>query len=159
PANGRASGAGRSELRAGLGPDQSAALRDRLLAEVGGLTSADLASNWARDALPAKNRLTESDAKALEAAFEQRLSQFPSPETIAAPNQRRPKRGEDVATDSAKPAPAKGIDKSILAVPSPRRYRNREHLRFVAGQPCLICGRKPSDAHHLRHAQPRALGR
>src|SRR5206468_3757354 len=33
------------------------------------------------------------------------------------------------------------------------------HLRFVAQQACLICGRKPSDPHHLRYAQPRALGR
>ena len=52
-----------------------------------------------------------------------------------------------------------GIDKSALAVPAPRRYRDREHLRYVAKQPCLICGRKPSDPHHLRHLQPRALGR
>src|SRR5262249_27789479 len=44
-------------------------------------------------------------------------------------------------------------------VAAPRRYRNREHLRFVAQQPCLVCGRKPSDPHHLRYAQPRALGR
>ena len=41
----------------------------------------------------------------------------------------------------------------------PRRYRNKEHLRFVARQPCLLCGRKPSDPHHLRYVQPRALGR
>ena len=42
---------------------------------------------------------------------------------------------------------------------TPRRYRNREHLRYVAKQPCLICGRRPSDPHHLRYLQPRALGR
>jgi len=53
----------------------------------------------------------------------------------------------------------RGIDKSVLAVAAPRRYRNREHLRYVAQQPCLVCGRKPSDPHHLRHVQPRALGR
>ena len=29
----------------------------------------------------------------------------------------------------------------------------------MAKQPCLICGRSPSDAHHLRFAQHRALGR
>jgi hypothetical protein len=39
------------------------------------------------------------------------------------------------------------------------RRRDREHLRFVASQSCLICARKPSDAHHLRFAQVRALGR
>jgi hypothetical protein len=32
-------------------------------------------------------------------------------------------------------------------------------VRFVAQQACLICGRKPCDAHHLRFAQSRALGR
>ena len=53
----------------------------------------------------------------------------------------------------------KGIDKSILAVAAPRRYRNREHLRYVAQQACLLCGRKPSDPHHLGFTQPRALGR
>src|SRR5262245_56047222 len=58
-ANGRANRAGRGELRASLDSKQSATLCDRLLAEVGSLTSADVAANWARDALPAKNRLSE----------------------------------------------------------------------------------------------------
>jgi hypothetical protein len=51
------------------------------------------------------------------------------------------------------------IDKGALALSEPRRYRDRAHLRFVSGQPCLLCGRRPSDAHHLRFVQPRALGR
>ena len=46
-----------------------------------------------------------------------------------------------------------------LAIAAPRRYRNREHLRYVAQQACLVCGRKPSDPHHLGFTQPRALGR
>src|SRR4029077_2258046 len=54
---------------------------------------------------------------------------------------------------------AEGIDKSVLVIATPRRYRNPEHLRYVAQQACLICGRKQSDAHHLRFTQPRALGR
>jgi hypothetical protein len=44
-------------------------------------------------------------------------------------------------------------------VAEPRRYRNKEHLRFVATRACLVCGRKPSDPHHLRFTQLRALGR
>jgi hypothetical protein len=52
-----------------------------------------------------------------------------------------------------------GIDKSVLAFSEPRRIRDMEHLRFVAAQACLVCGRQPSDAHHLRFAQPRALSR
>ena len=51
------------------------------------------------------------------------------------------------------------IDKSFLNLPEPRRYRDKTHLRFVGLQPCLLCGRTPSDPHHLRFAQPRALGR
>ena len=54
---------------------------------------------------------------------------------------------------------AEGIDKSVLVIATPRRYRNREHLRYVARQARLICGRKQSDPHHLRYLQPRALGR
>ncbi len=50
------------------------------------------------------------------------------------------------------------IDKSVLSLGEPKRIRSKDHLRFVAQQPCLICGRKPSHAHHLRHAQPRGLG-
>jgi DNA recombination protein Rad52 len=32
------------------------------------------------------------------------------------------------------------------------------HLAFVGRQPCLVCGRLPAHAHHLRFAQPRAMG-
>jgi len=36
--------------------------------------------------------------------------------------------------------------------------RSKEHLRFVAQQPCLICGRSPSHAHHVSFAQFKGLG-
>jgi hypothetical protein len=80
------------------------------------------------------------------------LDDSPSATQVAGPQQ-------SVATDGSDPGQAKGIDKSVLALATPRRYRNREHLRYVAQQPCLVCGRKPSDPHHLRFIQPRALGR
>jgi hypothetical protein len=71
---------------------------------------------------------------------------------------------EDLAAEFRPPrrvnnAVAWHIDKGALTLSEPRRYRDRAHLRFVSAQPCLICGRRPSDAHHLRFAQPRALGR
>jgi hypothetical protein len=50
------------------------------------------------------------------------------------------------------------IDKSLLMIPEPKRLRDKAHLQFVASQPCLVCGRQPADPHHLRFAQPRALG-
>jgi hypothetical protein len=36
--------------------------------------------------------------------------------------------------------------------------RDKEHRKFVTRQPCLVCGRVPSDPHHLTFTQPRALG-
>jgi hypothetical protein len=39
------------------------------------------------------------------------------------------------------------------------RLRDKEHCKFVAAQPCIVCGRAPSEAHHIRFAQPRAFGR
>jgi hypothetical protein len=63
---------------------------------------------------------------------------------------RRRRRGRDRATS---------VNKTVLALPVPRRIRDREHVKSVAKQPCLVCGRRPADAHHLRFAQPSALGR
>jgi len=67
-----------------------------------------------------------------------------------------------VATPPLAPAaaelPPTRIDKSQLAIAEPKRLRDKAHLRFVTAQPCLICGRQPADPHHLRFAQPRAIG-
>ena len=73
------------------------------------------------------------------------------------------KTGEDnaaappLAPAAPAPRPAK-IDKSQLVIAEPKRLRDKAHLKFVASQPCLVCGRQPSDPHHLRFAQPRAIG-
>jgi hypothetical protein len=147
-----------------LDPEQSAVLRETLLVEVGNITSVDVASAWAREALTAKNSLTASDAHLVEDAFERRLAEVPSPEAAAPSNSEFPVPqmvGPQVnaTTESADPGQAKGIDKSALTIAAPRRYRNRAHLRYIAQQACLLCGRKPSDPHHLGFTQPRALGR
>jgi hypothetical protein len=165
--NGHARVATRPEPRVVLAADQSAALRDRLLAEIGNISSTELAASWARAALGAKNSLTAGDAKVVEDAFEQRLSLLgPSSETTISSDNDRSDPEVEVVGPPQPPRPesadahlAQGIDKSVLALPVPRRYRDRDHLRHVAKQPCLICGRKPSDPHHLRYIQPRALGR
>ena len=49
------------------------------------------------------------------------------------------------------------IEKSELTISEPRRHRDKGHLKFVASQPWLVCGRSPADAHHLRFTQPRAM--
>jgi DNA recombination protein Rad52 len=62
-----------------------------------------------------------------------------------------------IAPDAVDMSPGK-IDKSALPISEPRRLRDKAHLRFVASHSCLVCQRQPSDPHHLRFAQPRALG-
>jgi hypothetical protein len=164
PVNGRGREATKRERSAIIDGAQSAALRDRLLAEIGEITSAERAATWAYEALGAKNKLTASDAKFVEDTFEQRLSELASAGTSPSKNDvpaiaDAGRQEETSRTESTEPDQSVGIDKSVLAVAVPRRYRNREHLRYVAKQPCLICGRRPSDPHHLRYLQPRALGR
>src|SRR5262249_11867743 len=147
PGDGHArGGSAKLERAVILDPEQSAALREKLLIEIGNITSADLAAAWARGALTAKNSLTASDAKLVEDAFERRLSELPSSEA-ATPSNDDPPVPQIAApqTESTDAGQAKGIDKSILTVAAPRRYRSREHLRYVAQQACLVCGRKPSD--------------
>jgi len=77
-----------------------------------------------------------------------------------------PKPKSETSSNTAPPlAPATSeepkhdkIDKSQLAIGEPKRLRDKAHLKFVGSQPCLVCGRSPSDPHHLRFAQPRAIG-
>ena len=52
-----------------------------------------------------------------------------------------------------------GIDKSVLLHAEPKRRRCEAHLQYIRAQACLICGRSSSHAHHLRFAQPKAMGR
>src|SRR3984893_14308441 len=168
----RAAGNGRVPIhRKGEAPltldlAQSTALREKLLTELGTITSADLATIWAQEALPAKNTLTAADAKLVEDAFEYRLSELAPSQTTEAADDAAPSIHVDLAGARATPAKGHGapdqpdgINKSVLVLARPRRFRNREHLRYASQQACLICGRKQSDPHHLRDLQPRALGR
>jgi hypothetical protein len=47
----------------------------------------------------------------------------------------------------------------VAPMTKPIRRRGKAHRAFVASQPCLICKVGPCDAHHLKVAQPRSLGR
>ncbi|MGB7101640.1 MAG: ERF family protein [Xanthobacteraceae bacterium] len=142
-----------------LGAEASAALRDRLIVDVGNLASADDAALWAHRSLSEKNKLAAGDAHLVEQAFEARLGHFPVTATTpwgGAQRKRARPRTSEATRNGARPGV---IDKSVLTLPEPRRIRDRDHVKFVATRPCLICGRQPSDAHHLRFAQSRALGK
>ena len=52
-----------------LGPEQSAAVREQLLAEIGQLQSPDEAADWVHKNLSIKNTLTAADADLVEAPF------------------------------------------------------------------------------------------
>ncbi|MBR1155789.1 ERF family protein [Bradyrhizobium sp. JYMT SZCCT0428] len=134
-----------------LPAEASATLRDQLLAELDGLGLKDDLDAWTLQAWPKANSLTPADGDKVRAVFQVRLA-----------------RGEmtseaDTASDKLRQAMAtpevrSRIDKSVLTLPETKRQRDRQHLRFVASHPCLVCGREPCDPHHLRFAQPRGLG-
>ena len=151
---------------AGLRRKLSTILRDQLLRDVENLTSADGAAVWARRILPAKNTLHEADARKVEEAFQAKLTTINGQSDGASVSARHDEPQERPTTGDLAPATLAGkgdaleaIDKSELAHPEPRRIRDKDHLRFIKTQPCLICGRTPADPHHLRFAQTRALGR
>jgi hypothetical protein len=143
-----------------------AVLRDQLLDQLNEINLPESAAIWARRVLPAKNSLNAKDARQLEDAFQAKLAELndgaryeetPSPLAKAKSASNSSQRLQ--SSRSRKTSVGEAIDKSELALSEPRRVRDREHVRFVTKQPCLICDRTPSDPHHLRFAQDRALGR
>jgi hypothetical protein len=135
-----------------LESDASAELCGRLIAEIGAFGSNDDATAWAQRRIADKDRLSATDARKVEEVFQQRLLSLSTDPAETSPRRnpsRRPARSRGPP----------GIDKSALTLPEPRRVRDRDHVRSVALKPCLICGRRPSDPHHLRFVQSRAMGR
>jgi hypothetical protein len=171
-----------------LNTEAPAPIRDSLVAEIAGLDSVNVAVEWARRSVAAKNTLTAEDASAVEASFRDRMHVLQSgpdasteDQVIGSPMAASPLGSAVVQDPSLQETPQAAMqrqkgakqrrsrafdeiktehdDKSMLMITEPRRYRNKEHLRLVAQQACLVYGRKPSDPHHLGFMQPRALGR
>jgi hypothetical protein len=140
-----------------LNPQASAALRGRLIAEINRLNSADESATWAHRVLDTKNSLITSDAEHVEEAFEERLVTIATeaPES----SKSKPELPLSRRGGSKKRRQVSVVDKSVLALPAPRRIRDRDHVKSIGKQPCLVCGRLPADPHHLRFAQSPALGR
>jgi hypothetical protein len=136
-----------------LGLHASAKLREQLLTELKDLRFGEDAANWAHQNLAAKNRLRASDAAQVEALFAATIAKIGT-SSVQEMQAHLPASGESSEAPSRS-----GIAKSELSFPEPRRIRDREHVRSVAEKPCLVCGRRPSDPHHLRFAQSRALSR
>lgn len=139
----------KSELSVAL----SASLTAELLREIECLGATDDAALWAQRRLPAKNQLSATDAQQVEEAFAAKLATVLVQSATGEP----PNVTEDHTI--AEEMGTTEIDKSVLLFPESRRIRDRDHIRHVMKQACLVCGRRPSDPHHLRFAQWRALGR
>jgi len=153
PSGGAANRGCQSELSAAL----SASLRDELLREIESLKTADEAAVWAHRRLGAKSTLHAADAAHVERGFQDRLMSFTT--DAAANSIQMVERPLHRSRQSKRRSRSVTIDKTVLALPAPRRIRDRDHVKSVAKQPCLVCGRRPADAHHLRFAQAPALGR
>jgi hypothetical protein len=132
-----------------LAPDVSANLQGQLIAELSGLREPEALAIWAHRILPLKNQLLTSDAQKVEAAFETKLKQVSDPTSATRSNSHDARNHEG----------GQRVMAEVLPIIKPVRERDRNHLRFVASQPCLVCGRAPSDAHHLKFAEQRAMGR
>src|SRR6202035_3948994 len=123
---------------------------------------------WAHRRLPAKNTLTAGDAGVVEAAYQAVLDAIirdaqGQPGTLAIqptdPNSIKSESQNTAVNGSVATGQEPSTAKTVSPIRKEVRRRNKAHRVFVAAQPCLVCQRSPCDAHHLKFAQPRSLGR
>jgi hypothetical protein len=133
-----------------LPPDASEKLCRQLISELEQLQDPEELASWAHRALALKNQLAARDAREVEAAFAASLPKLgdsaPPKNRKANGHRRRPRQSEPGSQE-------------VTVIGKPVRERDRDHLRFVAAQPCLVCGRTPSDPHHIKFAEQRGMGR
>jgi hypothetical protein len=147
-----------------LAATESALERARMIAEIERLQSSDEAADWVYSNLPVKNTLIPEDGDVVGATFQERLAAI---EEKVDPRSAEPD-GSKSDESATRPSPTF----EALEAPTPEttvrcqhrvgktiRLRDKEHCKFVATQPCVVCGRTPAESHHLRFAQPRAIGR
>ena len=133
-----------------LSPEASKHLASRLISELASLDGAGALAIWAQRALPLKCQLSAADAGLVEAAFAEALGQ---------PNEATPTPPVAKLLEGDDDQPSEPSVAAVIAIPKPVRERDRHHLRFVASQSCLVCGRSPSDAHHVKFAESWTVGR
>jgi hypothetical protein len=163
-----------------LEPKASAALRDQLMEELASIAVAEDAVIWAQRSLPAKNTLTSADAGIIEQVFRIKMQSLertedgkagsPTPNRdeadksdtqpgLIAPTLHAAVSADNTISSDEPILGPKDDNPNAVALIKPVRKRDKTHRDFVCSQPCLICGRRPSDAHHIQFGQPRALGR
>ena len=131
-----------------LPSDASEKLCRQMISELEQLEDPEALVSWAHRALALKNQLSARDAREVEAAFAARLGNSAA---VSGPEKAN---GHCRRARLSKPG-----SKEVTVIGKPVCDRDRDHLRFVAAQPCLVCGRTPSDPHHVKFAEHRAMGR
>lgn len=142
---------GGADTKAAAAELNSSDQRVRLLSELASVRTEDDLLSWSKTSLPLKNRLRDDDAIAVEQAFNARLNAIA---TASSPSFARASETGDFSGDRASTEPG---DRLTFPKDAPRK-RSKAHLVFVRAQGCLVCKQGPSDPHHVRFAQPRALG-
>jgi hypothetical protein len=148
-----------------LAKEQSAALCARILDELTPLDSAEGLALWTKRNLHVKNTLTAEDAQCVEEAFREKLAALSPDEKIGDPTSPAlmsgapPNEIESPESSVRASAAEVAVQDEALLIRRPRRLRDKKHRDFVSKQACLICGRQPSDPHHLRFVQTKALAR
>ncbi|WGR73894.1 MULTISPECIES: ERF family protein [unclassified Bradyrhizobium] len=152
-----------------LPPERSAELLERLLGELASQEAGDGLLAWAKVSLALKNTLLAADARILEAAYQKKLAEAALPDVSRA-EQDQMSPADTALVDGQLAANADPVGAEVASLPErqqvglafpkePQRKRSKAHLAFVRSQACLVCHKSPADAHHLKFAQPRALGR
>lgn len=134
-----------------LSPADSAELRDTMLRELSSLSTDEELLVWAKSGLINKNTLQEADAQLIETAYRDKFGATAPITPSPAPNLQTDEDPSDTTADDA--------SHGLPFPKEPARKRSKAHLLFVRGQPCVVCKQSPCDAHHLKFAQPKALGR
>jgi ERF superfamily len=155
-----------SSARPAVRPDESAALTEQITAELSTVNSADDATVWAQRNMPIKNSLTTADAQTLEARFQERLAVIGDGVIVERPRNAAPDQkalptaqlAAETSQENSTVPKQEARRQAVRALGKTIRLRDKEHRKFVSRQPCLVCGRVPSDSHHITFAQPRALG-
>jgi hypothetical protein len=158
---------------------ESLVAREKLIGELAELAESEQLTQWAYRKIAIKNTLTVDDARMVEEEFQAKLEEIARSKTVAgdpfptivkrrtsndAGSSEVPSHvaspGSGLDTDNPRKISGEsnspgsnfggGIDKSVLAISEPRRVRDKTHRKFVSSQACLVCGRQPSDPHHLR---------
>jgi hypothetical protein len=142
-----------------LNAGASGELRDALVTELKALQKSDQLASWTRRRLPAKNTLVVDDARIVEATYRSILDTALDGDVLTTADDRSVGAIEQQVSRDSAIGPRVICISSVVPLNKPVRRRSKAHFTYVRAQACVVCQRQPCDAHHLKFAQTRAMGR